>query len=592
LLHSVEFRARVIRENRRRARWNAAAIAAKIAAISPTSHFFVDAIFFVRYERRTLSEFAGCLQLSRSRLTVRKVSYSVSQKQEIAAKWLKAQQEYPRLKKYIDDCYRRHIAPQKYNVPEDFSFASSRYDGYTVSQLVEAYESLRRKYLLSEYGQTWDERNADDYKYEYLQAKDDGMAERFRRTNKMIEVDNHRMKAGEWPIPWAYLKIDPSFYIEKPLLSFPKDSELSWQIEEKAEFLTEAEKSLARYREEHKYETYKDEHKDMAKDKAQDSAKPTVTEELIPIELNETNANELMERFETRLEAKAREVSGEILSKWTGKLSEELDKRVEKMRDLYRPKSVMVAIQINKGEATKFEEGAHPQLPYVIQLLGLGQYPFLVGPAGCGKTTLGAQAAKALKRPFSYLSFTAGVSETWLYGRQTPNGFVEGSFSKAYREGHVYLADEIGAADSNLMLTIKTALSHKEMYNPINGELCKRHENFAFIAADNTYGKGGNGVYSGRNRLDAATLDEFVYVSLDYLPEIEEKLTSDEKILNLIREARSHIKKHEAQEIVSYRSINKAVALKAMGQSYKKIAETLTLAWSPDIRKEFIRAYS
>lgn len=178
----------------------------------------------------------------------------------------------------------------------------------------------------------------------------------------------------------------------------------------------------------------------------------------------------------------------------------------------------------------------------------------MVGPAGCGKTTTAEQVAKALKLQFGTICFTAGASETWLFGRQTPNGFVEGIFSKIYREGGVFLADEMDAADANLMLSINTALSHDCMLNPMSGELIKKHKDFIFIGAANTKGKGATHVYTGRSRLDAATLDRFAVVFVDYDQKLEGTICPDELIKQTLWSIRRELASQECEEFVSTRA--------------------------------------
>ena len=47
-----------------------------------------------------------------------------------------------------------------------------------------------------------------------------------------------------------------------------------------------------------------------------------------------------------------------------------------------------------------------------------------------------------------------------------------------------------------------------------NGETIEAHEGFSAVCCMNTYGTGANDKYTGRNRLDLATLDRFVYLNI------------------------------------------------------------------------------
>lgn len=265
----------------------------------------------------------------------------------------------------------------------------------------------------------------------------------------------------------------------------------------------------------------------------------------------------------------------------------ELEKRTADILNRYKPRNIVQAIKVNELPQVKTDHEPHEQLPYIIALLKNRQTPLLSGPAGCGKTLLAEQCAQALNLDFGHLCFSVGVSETWLFGRQTPAGFVEGEFSRLYREGGVFLADELDAADPNLLLAINTALANGHLYNPISGQNIKRHEDFYFIATANTLGKGGNQVYTGRARLDGATLDRFIIVTIGYVANIEEALCSDSTILNLVRSMRAHVDKNVSPEIISYRTLVKAATLNAMGVCKTDIVKTLTAAWPDELKDSF-----
>jgi cobaltochelatase CobS len=91
-----------------------------------------------------------------------------------------------------------------------------------------------------------------------------------------------------------------------------------------------------------------------------------------------------------------------------------------------------------------------------------------------------------------------------------------------YENGGVFLLDEIDAADANAMVAINAALANRVMANP-NGKVHVRHDKCFILAAANTWGRGGDHQYVGRNQLDAATLDRFVLstIGVEYDLELE-----------------------------------------------------------------------
>ena len=243
-----------------------------------------------------------------------------------------------------------------------------------------------------------------------------------------------------------------------------------------------------------------------------------------------------------------------------------------------------LAVKINDKPVKKLKSTAPKYLDRMIVNAKLGLNSLLVGPMGCGKTTAASMLAESLELDFGHLNLTAGASETWLFGRQTPNGFIEGVFSKMYKAGGVFLADELDAADPNLLLSINTAIAGSSMYNPISGELIKRHNDFIFVGAANTFGKGGDHVYTGRNRLDAATLDRFTVIKVDYDPVIEKQVCPDKGLLKTFNEVRKMLAAVNSPEGISTRGIVAAYKQINQGLDKKEILHSITDSWSKVLR--------
>ncbi len=266
-------------------------------------------------------------------------------------------------------------------------------------------------------------------------------------------------------------------------------------------------------------------------------------------------------------------------------MKEELKDAVKEATAKTIPQKIVVSFKVNEKEMIEKISDPHPLLAELVNTLKSGWNVMLVGPAGSGKTTLADQASKVLGLNHGHLCFSAGVSETWLYGRQLPTGFIEAEFSRLYRDGGVFLADEMDAADANLLLSINTALANGVMYNPISGVKIPRHKDFFFVGAANTFGKGQNSAYAGRNRLDAATLDRFIPIEVEYLAEIEEKICPVKDLLDNVRALRDIIKKANGSDVISYRAFQKAISMFHRGKDVNEIKKTLTLSWSKELRQ-------
>ncbi|MBR3890463.1 MAG: hypothetical protein IKJ30_00140, partial [Bacilli bacterium] len=85
--------------------------------------------------------------------------------------------------------------------------------------------------------------------------------------------------------------------------------------------------------------------------------------------------------------------------------------------------------------------------------------------------------------------------------------------------------------------------------------LVKMHPDFKVVAAGNTYGKGANRQYCGRNSLDSATLDRFMIIEWDYDRKLEAKIIKDKELLEFAWAVRDSIELNRLQIIISTRGI-------------------------------------
>jgi MoxR-like ATPase len=242
----------------------------------------------------------------------------------------------------------------------------------------------------------------------------------------------------------------------------------------------------------------------------------------------------------------------------------------------------VLAVQV-EGVKRELSKPASPYLGRMLVNARLGLNTLLVGPAGCGKTMAAEQLAESLALPFGHLCLTAGASETWLFGRQTPTGFVNGAFAEMYETGGVFLLDEFDAADPNTLLAINTALANAHLYNPISGKTIARHANFHCVAAANTTGRGGDAIYTGRARLDAATLDRFCVVEVDYSDEIEFQICPDTALRTALQEARKKLRELRSTEVISTRTLERAHLQLAAGVAKDDVRKSIIAGWPEEV---------
>lgn len=197
----------------------------------------------------------------------------------------------------------------------------------------------------------------------------------------------------------------------------------------------------------------------------------------------------------------------------------------------------------------------------------------LVGPAGCGKTTLATQIAEALSIPFK---FTGAISSEYkLMGFIDANGrYNETAFFEAYTKGGLFLFDEIDGSVPQAVLAFNNAIANDSCDFP-HGNFTK-HKDFYIMAAANTFWSGADRVYVGRNQLDGASSDRFIFIEVDYDEPMENKLTQDAEWAEHVQLAREAVRALKMRYIISPRATIFGAKLREMKMDFKEV-ERMTL---------------
>lgn len=263
----------------------------------------------------------------------------------------------------------------------------------------------------------------------------------------------------------------------------------------------------------------------------------------------------------------------------------------------------LVITRPDKSHAVLTGEVYHPRFDWICKLAAAGKPIFLPGPTGCGKTHLASQLARALhgekwQDKFGILSCSPATAERHFLGRSIPNittgqdVYRAAEFVNIYENGGVFCADEIDAADASVLLVFNAALANG--YLPVPDRTAKpiahRHPDFTFIACANTWGRGADRRYVGRNPLDEATLDRFRIgtVPLNYSPAIERAKCPDVDLFDTLTNWRAKIMSERLERVLSTRFFGDAYDMLAGGAAMDDITRAFFSGWRPDeVRKVY-----
>jgi len=298
--------------------------------------------------------------------------------------------------------------------------------------------------------------------------------------------------------------------------------------------------------------------------------------------------NVVLEKMEKELKELQHDYANEKL-----KLEETVKDLKEELKETKRTNPRVLILKRPDGTKKRIKQPRHQNYEEMLELVMFRENIMLVGPSGCGKSHLCKQVAGDVKLDFYHINFSAGTSESHLTGRLLPIGkagqfeYVFADYALAYENGGLYLGDELDAADSNMLLVINTSLSNGYLALPNRPSKPRidKHPDFVFIGAANTYGRGADRLYVGRNQLDEAFLDRFRVgmIEMDYDEELEAKLCPDDDLRTRLQTYRKRVRENRLERIVSTRFLEKAYRMKTEADwSDDKIDGKLFSGWTED----------
>lgn len=228
--------------------------------------------------------------------------------------------------------------------------------------------------------------------------------------------------------------------------------------------------------------------------------------------------------------------------------------------DTYGPIQRKIEIHLDDRKV-ELQGVLHSKFDTVLKFVRMNEPVFLTGPAGSGKNVICQQIAKTLGLDFYFSN--AVTQEYKLTGFTDANGiFHESQFYKAFKNGGVFMLDEMDASIPEVLIILNAAIANKYFDFPAPIGYTEAHKDFRVIAAGNTFGNGADYDYVGRSQLDAASLDRFAMVRIDYDSRIEEACAmGDSELLGFCRAFRRATQKAGVRTVVSYRAISRMAKL-------------------------------
>ncbi len=248
------------------------------------------------------------------------------------------------------------------------------------------------------------------------------------------------------------------------------------------------------------------------------------------------------------------------------------------------------------GETVRIE-GAHEQMPRLLDFCARRKHVYLYGPPGGGKSTAAAQVAKALGLTYGYIGLNPQTPDWKLLGFLSANGdYMETSFFQCYTRGGLFCIDELDNAAASLLTTLNGALENSHGAFPTG--IFERHPDFVLVATGNTAGRGGDVLFPERRVFDAAFAERFRFMFWPYDEALEETLTLARNPhatcwLAWVRNCRAYCRREKIRVYFSPRaSIQGAEDLAATKDSEIEIAKSVAFfGVSEDVQTRILNAH-
>lgn len=247
------------------------------------------------------------------------------------------------------------------------------------------------------------------------------------------------------------------------------------------------------------------------------------------------------------------------LNPFVGMMHDIIMSEVEARLKQIKPQTEEIVVNYN-GQKNQVKGLTHKAFKTVLAYVSMDEPVYLYGRAGTGKNVLAKQIAEALGLNFYFAN--AVTQEHVLTGFIDAMGnYHETEFFRAFTQGGLFMLDEMDASIPEVLILLNAAIANRYFVFP-TGKV-EAHPDFRVIAAGNTTGTGATYEYNGRSQLDAASLDRFAMVEVDYDVRLEKMLANDDAdLVDFVHDLRKTSEAIGRAVTITYRGIGRVAKMR------------------------------
>lgn len=240
-------------------------------------------------------------------------------------------------------------------------------------------------------------------------------------------------------------------------------------------------------------------------------------------------------------------------------LRQELEEARQELEEASKTKRIEVVRPDGSTVDSDDLEHTHDNFERLLKLVAADLLVCMVGKPGGGKSYSAGQLATALGVPYrGHISLHPLSSPSEVLGMRYADGtYYATVFRAAFEHGGVVMLDEIFNSSPQMQARINSMLASGQGDFP--DSMIQRHPDCYIVAADNTYGLGGDWMFPERRAADAAFRNRWTFIDWPYDEPLEQKLAlalhpECGAWVRWIRDVRRYVEDNQIPLVVSPRS--------------------------------------